>query len=676
MNSNSFRKSAILVVLSAFLIYPVRTTDAQVPKGELVLGKKVTDTIKPGEKHSYKITLRKNRFAFFKLLQEGVDIMLTSYDPGSKKIQDFDSPNGTQGMEYALIFSDTNGKYVLELSALGNSGPEGKYQLEFVSSEVAAKTPAGKVDQIFRPWQNPDTPGAAVAVVKDGTIAYSKGYGMANLEYDVPVKPDTVFHIASVSKQFTTFSILLLEKDGKLSLDDDVRKYIPEVPDFGKKITLRHLAHHTSGLRDQWNLLALAGWRLDDVITKEHILNLVSRQNALNFDPGAEYSYSNTGFTLLAEVVARVSGKTFPDFTEEQIFKPLGMKNTLFYDDHERIVKNRAYSYRPSGAGFKKSVLSYANVGATSLFTTVEDLSLWAMNFENPTVGDQAIFEKMKTRGVLNNGRKINYALGQVIGKYRGLNQISHGGGDAGYRTFLSRFPDQKYSVIVFSNDGAFNSGLMAAKVADVYLKGLFIDKPKTAEAKAPAKAPAEAVKLDAKTLESYAGQYELAPSFIITITAKSGELFGKATGQPELRLRALALDKFAVEGVEAEVSFHKDGEGKVNLLKLNQGGRIQNARRIKPFDPKAVKLDDFTGDFYSEELATTYSFVVEDGKLVAKHIRHPDTDLRPVKKDRFLSGAWYMPDIEFVRDSNGSISGLKISSGRVRNVRFRKTQN
>lgn len=229
-----------------------------------------------------------------------------------------------------------------------------------------------KVDQLFATWDKPESPGAAIAVIKDGVVVYKRGYGSANLEYNVPITPQTVFHVASVSKQFTAFAIALLAHQGKLSLDDDIRKHLPEVPDFGKKITIRHLIHHTSGLRDQWTLLGMAGWRLDDVITKEHILKMVRHQKELNFDPGAENLYSNTGYTLLAVIVERVSGQSFRDYTDANIFKPLGMTNTHFHDDHERIVKNRAYSYSPAGpgGGFKAAPLNYANVGATSLFTT------------------------------------------------------------------------------------------------------------------------------------------------------------------------------------------------------------------------------------------------------------------------------------------------------------------
>jgi len=252
-----------------------------------------------------------------------------------------------------------------------------------------------------------------VAVVNNNEIVFKKGYGSANLEYEIPNSPSTVFHIASVSKQFTVFSILILEKEGKLSFEDDIRKYIPEVPDFGETITLKHLASHTSGLRDQWDLLSMAGWRPDDVISTEHILKIVSKQKELNFKPGEEFTYCNTGFTLLAEVVARVSGKTFAEFTEERIFKPLKMSSTLFYDDHEKIVKNRAYSYYTENEKYKKSVLNYANVGATSLFTTVEDLALWSMNFSSHVVGDKDIVNKMNALAYLNNGETFGGAYGQ-----------------------------------------------------------------------------------------------------------------------------------------------------------------------------------------------------------------------------------------------------------------------
>ncbi len=470
----------ITTTLGFFLCLFFTTALAQVQKGELLKGKAVSAEIAPKEQHRYSVSLEKNQFAFFKLMQEGVDVKISTYTPKGKKIDEFDSPNGNNGAELFALKSEEKGKYMVEVTPLEENDSKGKYTITLKIVKPRALTPGDQVDELFAPWDNKDSPGAAIAVVQNGAIVYKKGYGMANLEYDIPNSPSTVFHIASVSKQFTAFSILLLEKAGKLSLDDDIRKYIPEVPDFGKTITLRHLATHTSGLRDQWNLLAMAGWRLDDVITKEHVLKLISKQKALNFNPGEEFVYCNTGFTLLAEVVARVSGQSFAEFTQANIFSPLKMKSTLFYDDHEKIVKNRAYSYHENN-GYKKSVLSYANVGATSLFTTAEDLSLWAVNFSNPVVGDSALIRKLNTLAVLNNGKTFGGALGQFVGKYKDLNEIQHGGADAGYRSFLTRFPDEKFSVVVLSNAAEFNSGDMAHKVVDIYLK----DKIKTEPAMA-----------------------------------------------------------------------------------------------------------------------------------------------------------------------------------------------
>lgn len=659
------------ITLFCCILLSSNLLQAQIQKGELKKATKASAEISADQKHHYTVTLGANQFAFFKLMQQGVDIRVSTYDPSGKKLEDFDSPNGRTGPELFSITSSNKGKYKIEVLPFDEKEPAGTYELSIQSIKPKASTPNEMVDELFTPWDSDDTPGASVAVVRDGEIIYKKGYGMANLEYDIPNTPSTVFHIASVSKQFTAFSILLLEKDGKLSLDDDIRKYIPEVPDFGKTITLRHLATHTSGMRDQWNLLSMAGWRMDDVITKEHVLKLISKQKELNFNPGDEYLYCNTGFTLLAEVVARVSDQTFAEFTESRIFDPLKMNSTLFYDDHEKIVKNRAYSYYDGPKGFKKSVLSYANVGATSLFTTVEDLSLWSLNFAQPKVGDQAIIEKLNTLAVLNNGKTFGGALGQFVGKYKGLNEIQHGGADAGYRTYLTRFPDENFSVVVFSNSAQFNSGGMAHKVVDIYLKDKIKEAPKKEAPKE--EKPGEKVEIAPKTLATYKGKYELQPGFVITIKETEGGLEAQATGQPTVKLAAISLTKFQVVGVPATLEFVPNDGEQVQVVKLAQGGQIMDANRIKEFDEKAVKLSDFTGEFYSDELATSYHFQVEDEKLVAKHSRLSDITLNPSKKDVFSGSAWYFGQIVFVRDGDGKITGCKVSNGRVRNLHFNK---
>ncbi len=327
-----------------------------------------------------------------------------------------------------------------------------------------------EVDAVFDAWNRWDSPGAALAVARDGKVIYTRGYGSAHLEYPIPITPATIFHVASVSKQFTCFAVILLAEEGKLSLDDDIRKHLQEMPDFGTAITIRQLMHHTSGLRDQWQLLAIAGWRMDDVITRDHIMKLVRKQRDLNFTPGSEHLYSNTGYTLLAEIVARVSGKSFAEFTEERIFKPLGMSSTHFHDDHEHIVPGRAYSYSKGEKGYRNSVLSFANVGATSLFSTAEDLSRWLANLDDGRVGGEAVIRQMHQRGKLSSGKELSYASGLTYSESRGLEYVGHDGSDAGYRSSALRVPKHRLSVVVLSNVGTFNPNTAAKRVAEIVL--------------------------------------------------------------------------------------------------------------------------------------------------------------------------------------------------------------
>jgi len=645
---------------------------AQPKQTELLKGSNISATLKQGEKHQYFIRLNEKQFAFLKLVQNGIDVTIAVYDPAGKKIGEFDSPNGKNGPEPITFNSDKRGNYLLEVRPTDEEETAGSYTIGIVKTETAGLTPDKQVDQLFAPWDSPEIPGAAVAVVKEGKIIFKKGYGSANLEYSIPITPSSVFHIASVSKQFTAFSILLLASEGKLSLDDDVRKFIPEVPDFGKVITLRQLAHHTSGLRDQWSLLVMAGWRLDDVITKEHILKLVSKQKELNFNPGDEFLYCNTGFTLLAEVVARVSAKSFAEFTKERIFEPLKMNNTLFYDDHEKIVKNRTYSYYADSIGFKNSILNYANVGATSLFTTAEDLCLWAMNFEKPVVGNMNIIKEMNTKGILNKGDTISYAVGQDVGKYKGLKFFAHSGGDAGYRSFLGRFPDQRFSVIVLSNNAAFNPAGMALKIADLYLR----DKLEVIKEKAmPAAVESEdkPVEVDVEILKSYCGLYELQPGIIVTITMEGDKLYAEAPGRSKILLEPVSAAEFKIKGTDGKVNFIKDENSKFSKLKVYLEGQEMIAPKMKDFDPASVNLAEFTGEFYSPELSTTYTITAEEGKLAVRHQRVSDFRLTPVKPDYFNGSVWFFSQVEFVRDDQKNIKGCKVSNGRVRNLWFQK---
>jgi CubicO group peptidase (beta-lactamase class C family) len=536
------------------------------------------------------------------------------------------------------------------------------------ASATLSKELVSQIDSVFKQYDRTDSPGCALAVVKDGKVIYKRGYGMANLEYDIPISPSTVFHTGSVSKQFTAFAIALLASEGKLKFDDDIRKYLPEVPDFGKTITIRHLLHHTSGLRDQWELLAMAGWRLDDVITQEHILKIVHYQKALNFNPGEEHLYSNTGYTLLAVIVERVSGQPFRWFTMERIFRPLGMTSTHFHDDHEVVVKNRAYAYAPGPMGiYKLTALNYANAGATSLFTTAEDMAKWALNFEDAKVGGKAVIEQMYERGVLNNGTKLDYAFGLQIGKYKGLSIVEHGGGDAGYRSHIIRFPDQHVAIIIHSNHAQANPGGLSRQVADIILSDALA--PEAAKL-----APTErtAIKISPAVLDRYVGKFDLPGVVTAEIIRENDQLMVIPQGQPKVELFPESETKFFLKIVDAQIEFQKDENGKFNQITLYQNGQSLKGMRI---DPMAIPpdLSQYAGNYYSEELGTNYIIILKDGKLIAQHRRHSDFSLTPKTGDVFSGGAWFFSNVSFTRDKDNRIDGFDLSGSRVRNLRFNR---
>ncbi len=632
-----------------------------------------------GEKHTYSITAQADQFIFAAVIQQGIDLTIAVFDPEGEKVGDYDSPNFQNGPEYISLNTSLAGNYRLEVTGLEDNQPSGltgKYTIEILRVEPIASTPENRIDQLFIAWDRQGSPGASVAVMRDGEIIFSKGYGEAQLEYGIPIVPHTVFHIASVSKQFTAFCMAQLADDGLLTLDDPIQKYIPELPDFGQTITIKHLVHHTSGLRDQWNLLAMAGWRLDDVITRDQIMRLLSRQRALNFDPGAEYLYCNSGYTLMAEIVERVTDKTFAEWTKENIFDPLGMTNTLFYDDHEKIVPNRAYSYGETEGGFEKRVLSYANAGATSLFTTPEDLLKWAHNFLDPKVGNENVMEQMHERGILTTGDTITYAFGQVIGTWNGLRTVGHGGADAGYRTSLLRFPDENVNIVVFSNLGSFNPTGKAYEIAEIYLEnhigeksGAEEESDKNAEDETEESAITE---INTEVFADLVGQYEIAPGFILTISSEDNKIYGQASGQSKLELEPKSELEYTVESVGARLIFERSDDNSIQHFTLYQGGQETLCQRLPEFDPETVDLEAFEGDFYSEELMTTYMMRIVDSTLVAKHQRHNDIELTPIKEDHFSGNAWFMGQIEFVRDA-GTVTGMKVSNGRVRNLKFEK---
>ena len=437
-----------------------------------------------------------------------------------------------------------------------------------------------RVDSLFARWSSPTSPGAAVMVVQDGRVLHAKGYGSANLDHGIPITTSTVFDIASVSKQFGAMAIALLEADGRISLDDDVRKYIPELHDFGNRITIRHLVHHTSGIRDWPGTMRIGGWTFHDVISFEQILRFAFAQRELNFKPGDDYAYSNTGYNLLAEVVKRVSGKSFREFTDERIFKPLGMTNTHFHDNHTEVVRNRAESYAPAPGGRWQFVPNHLTaLGSSSLHTTVEDLARWVANFDKPTVGGAKVIARTHERGVLNRGDTIPYAFGQNVMMVRGLRTVMHGGSWAGYRSQLQRYPDEKLSIIILGNVSDMNPAQLASRIGEIYLGGKM--------AAAPAPAP-PAQNRGAPTwsptpneLQSYAGRFESGELFTSwQFAVRDSGLVATHFRGGETLLQPLDKDRFQ-SGVFGEVRFVRNDRGTVTGFTANSD-RIRGLRFTK----------------------------------------------------------------------------------------------
>ena len=451
--------------------------------------------------------------------------------------------------------------------------------------------PDPRIDRLFARWDSAGSPGCAVGVLRDGRFVYERGYGMANLDYDVPITPRTVFYVGSVTKQFTAALAAMLALDGKLRLDADIRTYLPEMPDYAKSygvpVTVADLIHHTSGIRDIYGLMELAGMRLEDVTPDETALALIARQKELNFKPGTEYLYSNSGYWLLGKILERVSGKPLRVLADERIFAPLGMTNTHFHDDPGHVMKNRAMSYEPDGrGGFRISYLqNFDKIGAGGLYSTVEDLAKWDANFYSHLVGGDALQALIHTRGVLANGDTLTYAFGNEVSTYRGLRTDEHSGSMMGYKAHLLRFPDQHLSVIETCNLGSIDPGPIARQVAEIYLGDRMTPAPAAAAAASPAarRTAPPTVALGAAQMNRLAGSYtsdELGATYRVFV--RDGRLMIRRPIERDTVLIAESPHSFRVAG--AGIALHFDSTTATPPESFTiQAGRVTDIRFSRP---------------------------------------------------------------------------------------------
>src|ERR1044071_2746853 len=495
-------------------------------------------------------------------------------------------------------------------------------------------------------------PGYAAAVSLNGETVFEKAFGLAELEHNVPNTTQTIFESGSVAKQFTAASLVLLQQEGKLSLDDPVKKYIPELPDYGAPLTIRHLLNHTSGLRDWGTVMSLTGaGRGDRVITQDLALDVITHQRALDFTPGAEYSYSNSGHNLAAIIVERVAKQKFPAFVEERLFKPLGMTNSSWRDDYQRIVPGRAQAYARQGNGPWRLNMPFMNVyGNGGMLTTVGDWMKWNAMLDSKSLGAPLV-EALETRGVLNDGRKIAYALGLTVDKYKGMKDVSHGGATAGYQTFLARYPDNKVSVGVMCNGTSPNPGGIAANITDEIF-GPYPEAPKT-----------ESAKVSEDELKKFVGIWRNEKTHAPARFAIENGV-SRWSGA---RLVPMGGGQFTAGSNQLKFTFDKDGKP-VSAETVDSDGEVRRFAPETEWKPPTAELASFSGDWFSEEAGATVSFVVDGDKAYIKQRPSTSLPMLPIYKDHFDVQGYV---VWFTRDKNGKVEGMHVGTSRMRDMPF-----
>ena len=630
----------------------------------LQVGTPVRATLAANDTLRYVLTLPKKHFVAGRVDQDGVDATVTITGPAGRRVQRA-ARVGRGGPETFAFATDTagGGRYVIEVTP-ATTGKEGAVRVQLTRSEPVATTPAGKVDQAAAQLYR-DTPGAVVGVIKGGKLAFVKGYGAADLTYGMPFTAETPTNIGSSSKQFTGFALALLASRGKLSLDDDVRKHIPELKDFGKKITVRHLLTHTTGFREFINTLIIEGRQIleGDYIAPDEAIKVINRQPTLQNEPGAEFNYNNSAFSLATIVVERVTGRPFAEWMREEVFLPLGMTKTWVRANPGQIIRGRSIGYIPGEGGFREVRDLHGSAGAGGIYTTPGDVAKWLRNFKTGELGGAAVIKEMTTSFVLNDGKPSNYGYGVFLDSTRGVRRWQHGGNDIAHSSTFVYYPDLDAGYVVFSNYQGVPGGI-AGVVADAFFGQHFTAQRATA-------ASGGSVDVPTSTLRRYAGKYEMTTlgGMLLTVELQGRELQLQVPGQPALPLRPTSMTSFEVVGAPARITFNTAADTTVDGITFQQGGE-HPGRRVVEKPP--ADLSSFAGRYFSDELETFYDLSIEDGKLVIRHRRFGPVTLTHTSGDSF-SGPLPVTQVVFRRDAQGNVTGFDAGNGRARGILFKK---
>lgn len=524
------------------------------------------------------------------------------------------------------------------------------------------------IDSIFAEWSKPNVPGCAIGVFKEGQLVYAKGYGVANLEYDIPNTKTSVYRIASTSKQFTAACVIRLVQQDKLSLDDKLSKFFPSFPSYANKITVRHLLNHTSGIRDYLTLVYLKGLRDEDYYTDEELMDWLTNQTSLCFQPGEKHLYSNSGYWLLGQIVNKISGMDMAEFANQELFKPLGMAHTHFHDDHNKIVKNRATGYIPNDNGYEICTTTLDMIGDGGVFTTIEDMKKWDDAFYKSNVLNKEFWNMMTQRGVLNNGDTISYACGLMVDTYKGQKTISHGGAFVGYRAEILRFPVQQFTVVVLANRGDANVSRKAYKVANLFLKSVLEGEDED-----------EIVfKTSASNSTKYAmsqmvGLYELKPGLDMKVSIEDDSVqITQLWNNAAYKIVNVEGNTYMIQpDVNVGFSFSDLIQDSIQTLTLIQNGTETSCKRKVYADLAGVNVKDYAGSYYCKELDATYKLSIVNDTLQVTVKSNDPVALELNNKDRFTI---YGNLIQFSR-ANNVVSGFTLDFGRVKNLRFEKVK-
>ena len=529
-----------------------------------------------------------------------------------------------------------------------------------------------KIDSLFIGWNLPNHPGGSIAIMKDGKTVFSKAYGLASLEYLTPNSTETLFNIGSNSKQFTAMAIVLLNERNKLSFDDDIRTYIPEFPNFGKTITIQHLLHHTSGLRDLHGLLGLAGWRNDDVISNNDLNRIIVKQNSLNFKPGEELLYCNTGYMLLVNIIEKITGEKFKHWLKENIFDKLGMNHTYVEDQYDRVVPNNATSYG-GNTKFKRKVAYWNYVGSGNMHSTTSDLLKWLQNFSSPQKNWESAFATLLTMNPLNNGTPTVFGFGVRIEKHLGKKIIQHGGAIGGFRSIIRAYPEDKLNIVVLSNFTGSDIMSKTSRIAEIMYP---IEEKITPQKQVQLnQEPKKFIKLSTKKLVKFEGIYwDTKEKYGRKIYVKNDTLRYSRSDTSESLLAPLKKNKFYMLNVGIDVIVEFVHKGNLKQMVVLVAGELPIVfdlhKTIKKSRTK--ELAEYPGKYYSSEIETGYTITIEGTDIYIHHIRHGKIKLKRVYQD-ILEGEWPINKVEIKRSSKGIIQGLQITNGRVRNLWFKK---